>query len=132
MAPRRSRHHRSRKETLVWRAVDQDGFVLDVLVQSRRSAEAARRLMRKLLKGQGRSQRSIHSTYAATTLRRAVRTDFRQLPPGATHLAVQCSNESHLICLVKGSLLNNVTQHDGRDHVGNEGTNGIFGRHEAA
>lgn len=33
-----------------WRAVDQDGFVLDVLVQSRRNAKAAKRLMRKLLK----------------------------------------------------------------------------------
>lgn len=39
----------------LWRAVDQDGFVLDVLVQSWRNAMAARRLMRKLLKGQGRS-----------------------------------------------------------------------------
>ena len=41
----------------LWRAVDQDGFVLDVLVQSRRNAKAARRLMRKLLKGQGRAPR---------------------------------------------------------------------------
>ncbi len=37
----------------LWRAVDQDRFVLDVLVQSRRNAKAAKRLMRKLLKGQG-------------------------------------------------------------------------------
>ena len=37
----------------LWWAVDQDGFVLDVLVQSRRNAKAARRLMRKLLKVQG-------------------------------------------------------------------------------
>ena len=34
-----------------WRAVGQDGFVLKVLVQSRRNAKAARRLIRKLLKG---------------------------------------------------------------------------------
>ncbi|MFC7738453.1 IS6 family transposase [Roseomonas sp. GCM10028921] len=33
------------------RAVDQDGHVLDVLVQSRRSATAAKRFFRKLLKG---------------------------------------------------------------------------------
>jgi len=33
-----------------WRAVDQDGFVLDVLVQRRRDREAAQRLMRKLLR----------------------------------------------------------------------------------
>jgi len=41
----------------LWRAVDQDGFVLEVLVQSRRNAKAAKRLMRKLLKGQGRVPR---------------------------------------------------------------------------
>ena len=35
----------------LWRAVDQDGNVLDVLVQSRRNKTAAKRLFRKLLKG---------------------------------------------------------------------------------
>jgi putative transposase len=35
----------------LWRAVDQDGHVLDILVQSRRSAKAAQRFFRKLLKG---------------------------------------------------------------------------------
>ncbi|MBM6582777.1 IS6 family transposase [Microvirga sp. BT689] len=34
----------------LWRAVDQDGFVLDVLVQSRRDRKAAKCLLRKLLK----------------------------------------------------------------------------------
>src|SRR3712207_1471678 len=34
----------------LWRAVDQDGFVLDVLVQRRRDKRAAKRLLRKLLK----------------------------------------------------------------------------------
>src|SRR5919107_5472231 len=41
----------------LWRAVDQHGVVLDILVQSRRNAEAAKRLLRKLLKRQGRSPR---------------------------------------------------------------------------
>jgi putative transposase len=41
------------KRHWLWRAVDQHGFVLDILVQSRRDARAAKRLMRKLLKGQG-------------------------------------------------------------------------------
>ncbi len=41
------------KKQWLWRAVDQEGFVLDVLVQSRRNAKAAKRLMRKLLKAQG-------------------------------------------------------------------------------
>jgi putative transposase len=35
----------------LWRAVDQHGIVLDVLVQSRRNAKAAKRFFRKLLKG---------------------------------------------------------------------------------
>ncbi len=36
----------------LWRAVDQTGMVLDVLVQSRRDKQAAKRLLRKLLKRQ--------------------------------------------------------------------------------
>jgi hypothetical protein len=39
------------KQHYLWRAVDQDGNVLDILVQSRRSAAAATRFFRKLLKG---------------------------------------------------------------------------------
>ena len=35
----------------LWRAVDQHGNVLDILVQSRRNAVAAKRFFRKLLKG---------------------------------------------------------------------------------
>ncbi|GHO81959.1 IS6 family transposase [Ktedonobacter sp. SOSP1-85] len=35
----------------LWRAVDQDGNVLDILVQSRRNKQAATRFFRKLLKG---------------------------------------------------------------------------------
>ena len=39
----------------LWRAVDQDGDVIDSLVQSRRNRRAAERFFRKLLKGQGRA-----------------------------------------------------------------------------
>jgi putative transposase len=35
----------------LWRAVDQDGVVLDILVQDRRDAKAAKRFFRRLLKG---------------------------------------------------------------------------------
>ena len=35
----------------LWRAVDQHGVVLDILVQSRRNARAAKRFFRRLLKG---------------------------------------------------------------------------------
>ena len=43
----------------LWRAVDQDGDVLDILVQSRRDRRAAARFFRKVLKGQGRSPRRL-------------------------------------------------------------------------
>ena len=36
----------------LWRAVDQDGDVLDILVQPRRDCRAAKHFFRKLLKGQ--------------------------------------------------------------------------------
>src|SRR6202043_2548306 len=41
------------KRTYLWRAVDDEGEVLDMLVQRRRDGRAALRLMRKLLKKQG-------------------------------------------------------------------------------
>ena len=45
------------KKHWLWRAVDQDGVVLDVLLQSRRDKRAAKRLLRKLLKRQTRVPR---------------------------------------------------------------------------
>jgi transposase-like protein len=41
------------KRMYLWRAVDSEGEVLDILVQSRRNKKAALTLMRKLLKKQG-------------------------------------------------------------------------------
>ena len=41
------------KRMYLWRAVDHEGEVLDMLVQPRRDTQAALRLMRKLLKKQG-------------------------------------------------------------------------------
>ena len=41
----------------LWRAVGQAGMVLDILVQSRRDARAAKRLLRKLLRRQCRAPR---------------------------------------------------------------------------
>jgi transposase-like protein len=43
----------------LWRAVDNEGEVLDFLVQSKRNAKAALKLMRKLLKKQGRAPTRI-------------------------------------------------------------------------
>ena len=41
------------KQMYLWRAVDAEGEVLEVLVQAKRDTKAARKLMRKLLKKQG-------------------------------------------------------------------------------
>jgi putative transposase len=41
------------KQMYLWRAVDCEGEVLDILVQHRRNKKAALKLMRKLLKKQG-------------------------------------------------------------------------------
>ncbi len=42
-----------RKRYWLWRAVDNEGEVLDFLVQSKRDAKAAKKLMKRLLKKQG-------------------------------------------------------------------------------
>jgi putative transposase len=64
----------------LWRAVDQDGFVLDVLIQSRRNTKAAKRLLRKLLKKQRRAPRVMVTdklkSYAAAK---------REIMPGVEH-----------------------------------------------
>ena len=41
------------RQQYLWRAVDEDGDVIDILVQSRRNRRAAIQFFRKLLKGQG-------------------------------------------------------------------------------
>ena len=54
--------------------------VLDVLVQSRRNTKAAKRLMRKLMKGQGRSPRVI-----ITDKLRSYGSAKRNIMPGVEH-----------------------------------------------
>ncbi|MCV6596712.1 MAG: IS6 family transposase [Mangrovicoccus sp.] len=63
----------------LWRAVDQDGFVLDVLVQSRRNARAARRLLAKLLKSHGQPRVMV------TDKLRSYGAIRRELMPGVEH-----------------------------------------------
>ena len=42
------------RQQYLWRAVDQDGDVIDILLQSRRDQRAAERFIRRLLRGQGK------------------------------------------------------------------------------
>ncbi len=64
----------------LWRAVDQDGDVIDILLQSHRSRWAAARFFHKLLEGQGREPRRLITdklrSYAATP-RRTARSCFQ-------------------------------------------------------
>jgi len=47
------------KRKYLWRALDSEGEVLDILVQTRRNRKAALKLMRKLLKKQGYSPEAV-------------------------------------------------------------------------
>jgi len=47
------------RQQYLWRAVDEDGDVLDILVQSRRNRWAATRFFRTLLNKQGRESRRL-------------------------------------------------------------------------
>lgn len=64
----------------LWRAVDQDGYVLDEIVQSRRDTKAAKRLLRRLLKRQRRPPKRLITdklgSYAAA---------HRQVMPAVEH-----------------------------------------------
>lgn len=69
------------KKHWLWRAVDQHGAVLDVLVQSRRDKAAAKRLMRKLLKRHGRPRVIVTDklrSYAAVNRQLGLNVEHRQ------------------------------------------------------
>ena len=75
------------RQQYLWRAVDEDGDVLDILVQSHRNRRAAVRFFRKLLKTQGRIPRRLITdqlrSYAATC---------RTVTPSVVHVTDQYAN----------------------------------------
>ena len=71
----------------LWRAVDQHGIVLDVLVQSRRDAKAAKRLLRKLLKRQGRAPRGCNNKMGEGRRLNAPRKRGTRRPPNLASAA---------------------------------------------
>ena len=71
----------------LWRAVDQDGDVIDILVQSRRDRRAAARFFRKLLKGQGRAPRRL-----TTDKLRSYSAAHRTVMPSVVHSTRQYEN----------------------------------------
>jgi putative transposase len=68
------------KTQYLWRAVDQDGNVLDILVQSRRNKQTAKRFFRKLLK-------ELHSVPRAmiTDKLKSYGAAKRKILPGVEH-----------------------------------------------
>jgi putative transposase len=64
----------------LWRAVDQDGVVLDILVQARRDAQAAKRFFKRLLTGLHSQPRVI-----VTDKLRSYGVAQCQLLPGVEH-----------------------------------------------
>jgi putative transposase len=64
----------------LWRAVDQDGYVLDEIVQTRRNTKAARRLLTRLLKKQGMTPKRV-----ITDKLRSYGAAKRQVMPNVEH-----------------------------------------------
>jgi len=65
----------------LWRAVDQDGDTIDILVQRRRHWRAAERFFRRLLKGQGGEPR-----WLVTDTLRSYDAAHRTIMPSVNHL----------------------------------------------
>ena len=75
------------RQQYLWRAVDEDGDAIDVLVQSRRNRRAAIRFFRKLLKRQGGVPRRL-----VTDQRRSYPAAHRTVMPSVVHCTGQCAN----------------------------------------
>ena len=71
----------------LWRAVDQDGDSLDILVQKRRNKKAAKRFFRKLLIGQGVTPRLM-----ITDKPRSYVAAHREMMPSIVHNTEQYEN----------------------------------------
>ena len=71
----------------LWRAVDQDGDTIDILVQPRRNRRAAERFFRKLLKGQGSEPRRL-----VTDKLRSYGAAQRTIMPSVVHDTSQYAN----------------------------------------
>jgi putative transposase len=68
------------KKYWLWRAVDQDGYVLDEIVQNRRNTKAGKRLLTRLLKKQGVAPKRM-----ITDKLRSYGAARRQVMPGLEH-----------------------------------------------
>jgi putative transposase len=88
------------KRQYLWRAVDQDGEVVDVYLQAKRDGAAAKRFFRRLLQNHGGELRKI-----VTNKLRSYGVAHRELIPEAIHSTEQYENnraeQSHEATRVK-------------------------------
>ena len=75
------------KQHYLWRAVDQDGEVIDVFLQSRRDGAAAKRFFKRLLRGHGGEPREI-----VTDKLRSYGVAQRELIPETIHNTARYAN----------------------------------------
>ena len=75
------------KQHYLWRAVDQDGEVVDVFLQTKRDGKAAKRFFKRLLKVHGNEPRKI-----VTDKLRSYGVAHRELFPDAIHDTSQYAN----------------------------------------
>ena len=75
------------KQHYLWRAVDQDGEVVDVYLQPKRDATAAKRFFKRLLRSHGSEPRKI-----VTDKLRSYPVAHRELMPGTIHSTQQYEN----------------------------------------
>jgi putative transposase len=75
------------QQQYLWRAVDQDGDVIDILSQPRRDRHAAERFLRRLVRGQGKKPLRI-----ITDKLKSYGAAKRTILPGVTHDLRQYAN----------------------------------------
>jgi len=75
------------KQHYLWRAVDQDGEIIDVFLQSRRDGAAAKRFFKRLIKSNGGEPRRI-----ITDKLRSYGVAHRELMPDVIHDTSQYAN----------------------------------------
>ena len=75
------------KQHYLWRAVDQDGEVVDVYLQAKRDATTAKRFFRRLIRNNKGEPRKI-----VTDKLRSYGVAHREIMPEVIHVTDQCAN----------------------------------------
>jgi putative transposase len=92
------------KQQYLWRAVDQDGEVVDVYLQARRDGAAAKRFFKRLLRSYGGEPRNI-----VTDKLRSYGVAHRELMPDVIHNTARYANnraeQSHELTRIRERVM---------------------------